>query len=90
MGIAEDVFIHPSSVVIGKSPPEYVVYHEIVRTTQIWLKGLTIVNPLWLSSLGRPFLCTLSKPVKNDKGVMICIPRFGPDSWELPPIRAGV
>ncbi|KAF8635912.1 hypothetical protein AX15_000090 [Amanita polypyramis BW_CC] len=87
IGVTEDVFIHPSCVLIGKPPPEYVVFHEVVRTTRVWLKGLTVVNPTWLSSLGRPSLCTFSKPVKNDKGVMMCIPRFGPEAWELPPIK---
>ncbi|KAK2465187.1 hypothetical protein APHAL10511_002541 [Amanita phalloides] len=84
MGIMDDVFIHPSSVLFGKPPPEYVVYHEVARTTRVWLKGVTVVNPSWLSSLGRPSLCTFSKLMKNEKGVMMCIPRFGPDAWELP------
>lgn len=107
MGIAEDVFIHPSSALIGKPPPEYVVYLEVVRTSWVWLKGklvvfvsdwsvqlkylgLTLVNPSWLSSLGGSALCTFSKPIKNEKGIMMCIPRFGPDGWELPPVKAGV
>ena len=42
MGIAEDVFIHPSSALTGNSPPEYVVYHEVIRTTRVWLKGRLI------------------------------------------------
>jgi ATP-dependent RNA helicase DHX37/DHR1 len=52
--------------------------------------GVTVVNPSWLSTLGQPVLCTLSKPIKNEKGVMMCIPRFGPDAWELPPVKADV
>ncbi|KIL67888.1 hypothetical protein M378DRAFT_985682 [Amanita muscaria Koide BX008] len=87
MGITEDVFIHPSSLLIGIPPPEYIIYHEIVRTTRIWLKGLTVINPTWLSALGRPSLCTFSKPIKNEQGFMMCIPRFGLDAWELPPIK---
>ena len=39
MGISEDVYIHPSSVLATTSPPDYVVYHEVVRTSQVWLKG---------------------------------------------------
>jgi ATP-dependent RNA helicase DHX37/DHR1 len=99
----EDVFIHPSSVLANVSPPQYIVYNEVVRSTQIWLKGwsvivvapsraeyilgLTIVNPVWLSSLGKP-LCSYSKPMKNSSGKIMVIPRFGPGGWELPPIRA--
>ncbi|KAI6147475.1 P-loop containing nucleoside triphosphate hydrolase protein [Pisolithus tinctorius] len=41
LGVSEDVYIHPSSV---------------VRTTKPWLKGLTLINPAWLSSLGKPTL----------------------------------
>lgn len=51
-------------------------------------EGLTVVNPTWLSTLGRPSLCTFAKPTKNMAGVMMTIPRFGPDGWELPAIKA--
>ncbi|KNZ81277.1 Putative ATP-dependent RNA helicase PB1A10.06c [Termitomyces sp. J132] len=90
LGITEDVFIHPSSILANTSPPEYVVFSEVVRTSRVWLKGLTIVNPAWLSTLGKPSLCTFSKPTKNMAGVMMTIPRFGPDNWELPPIKADI
>ncbi|KAK0504014.1 P-loop containing nucleoside triphosphate hydrolase protein [Armillaria luteobubalina] len=53
IGISEDVFIHPSSVLASKSPPEYVVFNEIVRTSRVWIKGVTVVNPAWLASLGK-------------------------------------
>lgn len=39
MGVQEDVFIHPSSVLSQSSPPDYIVFTEIVRTTKPWLKG---------------------------------------------------
>ncbi|KAF9783494.1 P-loop containing nucleoside triphosphate hydrolase protein [Thelephora terrestris] len=39
IGIEEDVFIHPSSVLFSASPPEYLVYHEMVRSSQVWIKG---------------------------------------------------
>ena len=45
IGISEDVFIHPSSVLIHNTPPEYVVYHEVVRTSRAWLKGIFRVQP---------------------------------------------
>ncbi|KAF8555249.1 P-loop containing nucleoside triphosphate hydrolase protein [Imleria badia] len=88
MGVQEDVFIHLSSVLSQSSPPDYIVFSEIVRTTKPWLKGLTLVNPTWLSTLGKPTLCTFTKPAKNSAGVLMTIPKFGPDQWELPPIRA--
>ncbi|KAG6820176.1 hypothetical protein H0H93_004307 [Arthromyces matolae] len=104
LGISEDVFIHPSSVLASRSPPEYVIFTEVVRTSRVWLKGnwsdydlfpctdsrvgITVVNPAWLSTLGKPSLCTFSKPTKNMAGVMMSVPRFGPDGWELPPVKA--
>ncbi|KAG6903245.1 hypothetical protein C0995_000140 [Termitomyces sp. Mi166 len=90
LGITEDVFIHPSSILANASPPEYVVFNEVVRTSRIWLKGLTVINPAWLSTLGEPSLCTFSKPTKNMAGVMMTIPRFGPDGWELPPVKMDI
>ncbi|KAG6334080.1 hypothetical protein ID866_5012 [Astraeus odoratus] len=87
LGIAEDVFIHPSSILSQRPPPDYVVFTEVVRTTKPWLKGLTLINPAWLSSLGKPTLCTFTKPAKNSKGDLMTIPKFGPDQWELPPIK---
>ncbi|KAI6122506.1 P-loop containing nucleoside triphosphate hydrolase protein [Pisolithus croceorrhizus] len=87
LGVSEDVFIHPSSVLSQKSPPDYLIFTEVVRTTKPWLKGLTLINPAWLSSLGKPTLCTFTKPAKNSKGELMTIPKFGPDQWELPPIK---
>ncbi|TBU35061.1 P-loop containing nucleoside triphosphate hydrolase protein [Dichomitus squalens] len=82
----EDVFVHPSSVLAGGAPPEYVVYLEVVRTSRVYIKGLTVVNGAWLSALGKS-LCTYSKPFKNKEGQSMVIPHFGPQGWELPPIR---
>ncbi|CAL1713077.1 unnamed protein product [Somion occarium] len=87
MGISEDVYIHPSSVLANMPPPDFVVYLEVVRTSRIFIKGVTTVNPAWLWSLGKT-LCTLSKPVQNKDGESMVIPRFGPEGWELPPIKA--
>ena len=35
----EDVFIHPSSVLVQEPPPDYIVYLEVVRTSHVYLKG---------------------------------------------------
>jgi ATP-dependent RNA helicase DHX37/DHR1 len=37
--IDEDVFIHPSSLLANRPPPEYVVFSEVIRTSRIWMKG---------------------------------------------------
>ncbi|KAF8645182.1 hypothetical protein AX16_008009 [Volvariella volvacea WC 439] len=88
LSIDEDVYIHPSSVLANNPPPEYVIFHEVVRTSKVWIKGLTVVNPAWLSSLGKGTLCTFSKPMKNNAGNMMVIPHFGSAGWELPAIKA--
>ncbi|KAG2155816.1 P-loop containing nucleoside triphosphate hydrolase protein [Suillus bovinus] len=87
VGVPEDVFIHPTSVLMNRPPPDYLVFSEVVQTSRTWIKGLTIINPAWLSSLGKQSMCTFSKPSKNNAGVMMSIPRFGPDQWELPPVK---
>ncbi|KAF5369365.1 hypothetical protein D9758_002690 [Tetrapyrgos nigripes] len=87
LGVNEDVFIHPSSVLADVSPPEYVVFNELIRTSKVWIKGVTAINPAWLSSLGKTSLCTFSKPFKNSAGVMMVTPHFGPDGWPLPPVK---
>lgn len=42
VGIREDVFIHPSSIISGSVPPEYIVFNEVVRTSKVWLKGASV------------------------------------------------
>jgi len=39
VGIDEDVFIHPSSILFHSSPPECVAYQELVRTSRAYIKG---------------------------------------------------
>lgn len=40
VGITEDVFLHPSSVLSDLPPPDYFVFQEIIRTTRIFVKGM--------------------------------------------------
>ncbi|KAH9936289.1 P-loop containing nucleoside triphosphate hydrolase protein [Fomitopsis serialis] len=87
MGITDDVYVHPSSVLHNTPPPDYIVFLEVVRTTRIWMKGLTVCNAAWLSSLGKS-LCTFSKPITTKDGRIVVIPHFGPAGWELPPIES--
>ena len=37
-GVTEDVFIHPSSVLFHKAPPDYIVFQEVIRGTKVWIK----------------------------------------------------
>ncbi|CAE6517476.1 unnamed protein product [Rhizoctonia solani] len=87
IGVKEDVFIHPSSVLFGATPPDFVAFQDVVRTSRVWLKVVTRVNPSWLPTLG-PSLSTYSKPLKvtaaAKAGKIAVVPRFGPYEWELP------
>jgi len=93
VSIGEDVFIHPSSAIFEQSPPDWVVFHEVLRTSKVWLKGVTVIHPSWLPKLG-PSLCTFSKPLdlppsakKMGSVIKIVTPRFGPHGWELPNMK---
>lgn len=39
LGVQEDVFIHPSSILASNAPPEYIIFSEIIRTSKPWMKG---------------------------------------------------
>ncbi|KAG9124138.1 putative ATP-dependent RNA helicase DHR1, partial [Ceratobasidium sp. 392] len=38
IGVKEDTFIHPSSVLFNGPPPDFVAFQEVVRTSRAWLK----------------------------------------------------
>ena len=75
MGVEGWAFIHPTSVLYHNTPPAWVVFAEVQRSGSrfaktgeegegegtVWLKTLTKINAVWLTSLGRE-LCTFSKP----------------------------
>jgi ATP-dependent RNA helicase DHX37/DHR1 len=37
--VADDVFIHPTSIVFDQPPPELICFHELFRTNKPYLKG---------------------------------------------------
>jgi len=90
MGVEEEVFIHPSSVIFETSPPGYIAFQEIVQTSRPYLKFVTVVNPSWLSTLG-PALCTFSKKATSGDLKRLAtenlVTLFGPGRWELPPVQ---
>jgi ATP-dependent RNA helicase DDX35 len=50
------VAFHPSSVLAQfGSPPEYVVFHEVVRTTQLFARDVSSIDPRWLVELAPHF-----------------------------------
>lgn len=39
LGVPEDVFIHPSSILSSSAPPDFVVFGEVVSTSKVWIKS---------------------------------------------------
>ncbi|KAF9106299.1 putative ATP-dependent RNA helicase DHR1 [Mortierella sp. AM989] len=101
----ESVYIHPSSGLFGFSmekAPAMVVYQDLQRTvkaveienkpSKIYLKGLTAIDPKWVSTLANGTgLVRASKEriIKIDDKTQKAMTdiTFGPNYWPLPPIE---
>ena len=59
-GIEEDVFIHPSSVLYSVSPPQYLAYHEVVRSNRVWVKGDGFFPYTWGGDAALTFRCRVN------------------------------
>jgi ATP-dependent RNA helicase DHX37/DHR1 len=46
--IAEDVFIHPSSVLFHQRPPEYIAFQEVIRGTKVWIKSKAVSSHMYI------------------------------------------
>ncbi|KAI9202218.1 P-loop containing nucleoside triphosphate hydrolase protein [Polychytrium aggregatum] len=42
--------IHPNSVLFQRSPP-WIIFHEVVETTKVFMRDITVVEPEWLVEL---------------------------------------
>ncbi|PWI75013.1 hypothetical protein PCL_08327 [Purpureocillium lilacinum] len=49
------VQLHPTSALYAGHPPDYVVYHELVLTSKVYVSTVTAVDPHWLADLGGVF-----------------------------------
>jgi pre-mRNA-splicing factor ATP-dependent RNA helicase DHX38/PRP16 len=49
------VQLHPTSSLYAGHPPDYVVYHELVLTSKVYVSTVTAVDPYWLADLGGVF-----------------------------------
>lgn len=97
IGVNDDIYIHPSSVLFHSSPPDFVVFQELYRgTSKVWIKLVTKISPSWLSTLAKP-LCTFTvvdQPgkLKQSATERECFvrPRYGGSGLEvdLPIIKA--
>lgn len=97
--VDEEVFIHPSSSLFHRPPPDFIVFQEVVRTSRPWLKGITKINPAWLSELGKG-MCSYSRPmevgvkaggrvkeVMDGEREVVVVPRFEGLGVDLPPVK---
>ncbi|KAL2756917.1 hypothetical protein ACRALDRAFT_2121403 [Sodiomyces alcalophilus JCM 7366] len=49
------VQLHPTSALYAGHPPDYVVYHELMLTSKVYVSTVTAVDPHWLADLGGVF-----------------------------------
>ena len=48
--------LHPTSALYGLGhTPEYIVYHEVIKTTKEYMQCVTAVTPEWLEEIGGKF-----------------------------------
>jgi ATP-dependent RNA helicase DHX8/PRP22 len=57
LGTGQSVQMHPSSVLF-RTKPDSVIFNELVRTTQNYIKNLTRIDPLWLAELAPQYYAT--------------------------------
>ncbi|XP_068707056.1 probable ATP-dependent RNA helicase DHX35 [Montipora foliosa] len=43
--------IHPTSVLYTETPPQWVVYHEVLQTSKEYMRDVTKIDPAWLYKL---------------------------------------
>jgi len=48
--------LHPTSALFGLgTPPEYIIYHELILTAKQYASIVTAVDPTWLAEVGSVF-----------------------------------
>ncbi|KAK4306482.1 hypothetical protein Pmani_021694 [Petrolisthes manimaculis] len=47
--------IHPSSVLYTQQQPQWVLYHEVLHTSRVLMRDLTVIDPGWLLELAPHF-----------------------------------
>jgi ATP-dependent RNA helicase DHX8/PRP22 len=84
----QQVYIHPSSS-LGRQPPDWVVYHELVLTTREYMRNVMAIDPRWLPEVAPNFYreADANKLTRRRKGVRIepLHNRFAehPDDWRI-------
>ncbi|KOS19747.1 Pre-mRNA-splicing factor ATP-dependent RNA helicase prp16 [Escovopsis weberi] len=55
------VQLHPTSALYAGHPPDYIVYHELILTSKVYVSTVTAVDPYWLADLGGVFYSVKEK-----------------------------
>lgn len=55
------VQLHPTSSLYAGHPPDYIVYHELILTSKVYVSTVTAVDPHWLADLGGVFYSVKEK-----------------------------
>ncbi|ELK33612.1 ATP-dependent RNA helicase DHX8 [Myotis davidii] len=81
------VYIHPSSALFNRQP-EWVVYHELVLTTEEYMREVTTIDPQWLVEFAPAFfkvsdLTKLSKQKKQQRLEPLCNHYEEPNAWRI-------
>lgn len=46
-----EVFIHPMSCLYTEKQPQWIVFGEVMHTTKLFVKDITVIEPQWLTEL---------------------------------------
>ncbi|KAF2354946.1 Helicase-associated domain [Trinorchestia longiramus] len=91
LDLEEPVFL-PHSSVLRIDKPEWVVYQDIFETHKMFMRGVTAIEPEWLSRFA-PSLCRFSEPLARpapyydaEKDAVMCYAdaTYGRADWVLP------
>lgn len=68
--------LHPTSALYGLGySPDYVVYHEIVMTSNEYMNVVTAVEPEWLAEFGPQFFTLRNTPGSNTQSTAVLQPK---------------
>ena len=66
---SQTVHLHPSSVMFGRSPAaECILYNELVRTSKLYVRDVSVIEPSWLSELAPRFYSAHSVMLPGGQG----------------------
>ncbi len=71
---SQTVHLHPSSVLFGAAgagappPPECILFNELVRTSKLYVRDVSAIEPAWLAELAPRFYAARAAALPGDRG----------------------